>query len=200
MYYPHSSLTYRCISLALSAVLGAKPKKPENTPYNNKIILSQPRRETFMLNIVKHFLNQDDFQQNGFLGGEYYDRQGACGQCGKCCTQIYLIYGQQVIDSIPLFESLKETNPDYHYFVPLDEKEDGLIFQCKHLQTDNRCAIYSDRPDFCRKYPSEQSLLMGGKLAEGCGFRFTLKKTFQQVLAEKMGKPLTVVPQGEALL
>lgn len=141
-----------------------------------------------MLDIVKSFLSPEEIQQTGLVRGQYYERSGSCNQCGSCCTNIYLIHGQKVIEDPALFEELKAQNPEYAYFKVVRQEADGLMFQCVHLQEDNSCGIYEDRPDFCRKYPSEHSLLMGGKLAEGCGYRFKLLKTFQDVLRQMNGQ------------
>lgn len=146
-----------------------------------------------MLDIVKSFLRAEDFQQAGLVSGQYYERSGACNQCGKCCTNIYLIHGQQTINSIELFEQLQQENPEYAFFKPVVQESDGLVFQCSHLQADNTCGIYDQRPDFCRRYPSEHSLLMGGQLAEGCGYSFRLLKSFQDVLLD-MASPDSVPP------
>jgi Fe-S-cluster containining protein len=139
-----------------------------------------------MLEIVKSFLKPEEAQQAGRVQGQYYERSGGCNRCGKCCTEIYLVYGQQTINSVALFEEIKLKNPEYESFKPILSQSDehGLQFQCTHLQADNTCGAYNDRPDFCRKYPSEQSLLMGGKLAEGCGYQFRLLKNFQDVLQQ----------------
>lgn len=151
-----------------------------------------------MLDIVKSFLSPEEFKQSGLVAGQYYERTGSCNLCGKCCTNIYLIHGQKVIDTPALFEKLKAENPEYESFKPVLQEEDGLLFQCIHLQSDNSCGIYENRPDFCRKYPSEQSILMGGKLAEGCGYQFRLLQTFQDVLkqlAQPNSKQLPKVSQ-----
>jgi hypothetical protein len=143
-----------------------------------------------MLEIVKAFLRPGETQQSGVVQGQYYERTGACNQCGKCCTNIYLVHGQKTIDSVALFEELKLQNPEYAYFKPIEQEGGELVFQCVHLQPNNTCGIYEQRPDFCRKYPSEHTLLMGAKLADGCGYRFQLLKTFQDVLkqvAERSG-------------
>ena len=139
-----------------------------------------------MLDIVKSFLRPEENKQAGVVQGQYYERSGSCNQCGKCCTHIYLVYAQQTINSVSMFEEIKANNPEYHYFKPLRQEsdEDGLLFQCIHLQADNTCGIYEQRPSFCRQYPSEHSLLMGGKLAEGCGYRFRLLNTFQDILGQ----------------
>lgn len=137
-----------------------------------------------MLEIVKSFLSSEEFKQTGPVQGQYYERTGSCNRCGKCCTNIYLIHGQKVIDTPELFDKLKLENPEYQYFKPVLQEEDGLLFQCIHLQADNSCGVYKNRPDFCRKYPSEQSILMGGKLAEHCGYQFKLIHTFQDILKQ----------------
>lgn len=139
-----------------------------------------------MLEIVKSFLRPEEPRQAGTLQGQFYERTGSCNQCGKCCSNIYLVYGQQTINSLEMFEDVRAKNPEYHYFKPLPAQTDpdGLLFQCIHLQADNTCGIYDDRPTFCRKYPSEHSILMGGKLAEGCGYQFRLLRTFQDVLKQ----------------
>lgn len=139
-----------------------------------------------MLEIVKSFLKPKEAQQAGPVQGQYYERTGSCNQCGKCCTEIYLVYAQQTINSVAMFEEIKAKNPEYESFKPLLHKSDetGLQFQCTHLQPDNTCGAYKDRPDFCRKYPSEQGIIMGGKLAEGCGYKFRLLKNFQDVLQQ----------------
>lgn len=138
-----------------------------------------------MLEIIKDFLRpSEETRQSGRLSGQYYERTGSCHQCGKCCTNIHLVHGEQTIDSMARYEELKASNPEYGYFVPTVDDDGGLSFSCMHLQADNNCGIYEQRPDFCRRYPSEQGLLMGGKLAEDCGYRFRLLKTFQDVLGE----------------
>ena len=140
-----------------------------------------------MLEVVKSFLSPAAApSQSGLVQGEYYERDGSCHQCGQCCSNIYLVYGQQTINSLQMFEEIKGKNPEYQAFKPLVQESDeqGILFQCTHLQTDNTCGIYEDRPLFCRAYPSEHSLLMGGQLANDCGYRFRLKKTFGEVLKQ----------------
>lgn len=147
-----------------------------------------------MLEIVKAFLRPGEPLQSGAVQGQYYERTGSCNQCGKCCSNIYLVYGQQTINSVEMFEEIRANNAEYQYFKPLlsQSDPDGLLFQCIHLQPDNTCGIYDQRPAFCRKYPSEHSILMGGKLAEGCGYQFRLLQTFQDVLRQ-MGQTETAL-------
>ena len=135
-----------------------------------------------MLDIVKNFLQPNELHQNGVVQGKYYERTGSCHQCGQCCTNIYLIYGKHTIDSLEMFETIKARHPEYRYFTPRETNGNEIIFDCVNLQPDNRCAIYENRPSFCKIYPSEYSLKMGGKLAEGCGYQFKLRKTFSDIL------------------
>lgn len=139
-----------------------------------------------MLEIVKSFLRPEEPVQKGSIQGQYYERTGSCNQCGKCCSHIYLVYGQQTINSIAMFESIKDKSPEYQYFKPLESQldPDGILFQCIHLQADKSCGIYQHRPNFCKQYPSEHSVLMGSKLAEGCGYQFKLIRSFQDVLKQ----------------
>lgn len=151
-----------------------------------------------MREIIHSFLAKKDRKQSGTLRGKYYVRTGSCNKCGKCCTDIYLIHHDRTIDTLELFEALKPENPEYQHFKVVRETPDGLQFQCTHLSPENRCTIYENRPDFCRNYPSEKSILLGGNLAKGCGYTFELIRTFQDVLTQtaekktlKAGKLLT---------
>lgn len=141
-----------------------------------------------MIDIVKSFLKTDAQKQSEPVKGKYYTRTGSCNQCGKCCTNIYLVHNKLTIETREEFEKLKADDPEFRYFEVADDTGHGLRFRCKHLQPDNSCAIYEDRPDFCRRYPSEYSLLSGGELAEGCGYSFQLINTFKDVLGDVAAK------------
>lgn len=145
-----------------------------------------------MLEIVKSFLRSGEPPQSGVVRGRYYEREGSCNQCGRCCTDIYLVYQRKTIDSLEMFEQIQAKDPDYRSFQPITQESDGdgLLFKCVHLQPDNTCGVYENRPHLCRQYPSEHGILLGGKLADGCGYSFRLLKTFQDVLrtvAEESG-------------
>lgn len=141
-----------------------------------------------MREMIYAFLPGKARPQSGTVQGKYYTRTGGCNQCGRCCEDIYLIHNDRTIDSAELFEELKPHNPEYEYFEPVRETSEGIQFKCKHLGPDKRCTIYAKRPDFCRNYPSEKSILLGGNLAEGCGYSFELIRTFQDVLAKTAEK------------
>ena len=44
--------------------------------------------------------------------------------------------------------------------------EDVVFYACRYLDSDNRCGVYEDRPQFCRDYPDSPFLVM----ASGCAF------------------------------
>ncbi len=141
-----------------------------------------------MTEIIKSFLKDGEHVQSGPIVGKFYKRTGSCNMCGKCCTDIHLVHGKEPIKTEVEFELLKPLFPDYRNFKPIGKSEDGLLFQCVHLQPDKSCAIYDERPLLCRRYPSEESLLMGGKLAKGCGYAFEVIRKFEQVLQETRQK------------
>jgi Fe-S-cluster containining protein len=118
--------------------------------------------------------------------GKYYKRTGSCGQCGSCCKDIHLVHEERCIDSKELFDALKQKHTEYEYFEPVDQDDQGLIFQCTHLQPDNSCGIYETRPLLCRQYPNEKILMVGGHLAKRCGYHFELLRSFQSILDEKV--------------
>ena len=128
--------------------------------------------------------------QGGDVAYQYYVRTGDCNQCGQCCSGIALIHHNEPIKTKEQFKQLQTRYDDYRHFEPIDKTEYGLVFRCKNLQPDNSCGIYHDRPLFCRKYPSEETLLLGGMLAPECSYGFTKKMSFTQVLtqAEKTDK------------
>lgn len=94
-----------------------------------------------------------------------------CDYCtGKCCRYIALPIDEP--ETWEDFDAIRWylTHQDISIFV-----EDGtwyiMIFrECNHLLSDNRCAIYHDRPQICRDYSTEN-----------CEFdsNFTYEKIFE---------------------
>ncbi len=138
-----------------------------------------------MIEIIKSFLAPGllEIKQSGEVSGKYYKRQGSCNSCGRCCTNIYLIHDEKTIETAEEFEDLRVDNPEYEFFTPAESTDHGLQFKCVHLNPENRCMIYEDRPNFCKKYPSEKGILLGGELAKECGYRFEPIHAFSDVLA-----------------
>jgi Fe-S-cluster containining protein len=157
-----------------------------------------------MIKFVNKLRDYFDPPQSGTIEGEYYIRTGACHGCGQCCSGIHLIHGDKVIDSIEKWNKLKTRFEDYNYFIPVEENHLGVVFKCRNLQPDNSCGMYDDRPMFCKKYPTEDTLLFGGALSPQCGYSFKAKFQFDDILKKaaekrhlKPGKLLNdVVPKS----
>jgi uncharacterized protein len=120
------------------------------------------------------------------LEGEVYRRRGSCNGCGKCCESILLGADGQLIQTVEEFEALKQDHPQYAWFYPAEIRELGILFRCHNLGEDKRCMDYDHRPDFCRRYPNEDTILMGGCPPPECGYWFEPAKTFQQVLSKHL--------------
>ena len=121
----------------------------------------------------------------GPVRGRFYERSGACNGCAQCCKDIYLLDGGEPVASVGQFEAMRKAYPEYRAFEPVEETEHGLVFRCANLRPDNTCGEYERRPPFCRDYPSEAGLLLGGKLPQECGYAFRLLKSFEQVMREQ---------------
>ncbi|MBK8190653.1 MAG: YkgJ family cysteine cluster protein [Vampirovibrionales bacterium] len=122
--------------------------------------------------------------QTGEIQGRYTVRRGECHSCGDCCRNIYLLHDEKPIATVGDFRRLQAENPEYGSFEPLDETDHGVRFRCHHLTDENRCAQYASRPGFCRTYPSEKGVLLGGQLSPQCGYAFTPIRSFSQALAD----------------
>ncbi|MEB3244924.1 MAG: YkgJ family cysteine cluster protein [Vampirovibrionales bacterium] len=123
--------------------------------------------------------------------GLHYIRTGACHSCGQCCSNIHLVSGLATVQDAEQLERLKVSIPEYRYFTPVEQTEDGVAVKCIHLLPNKRCAIYEHRPQFCRDYPSELGMRLGAKLAPECGYAFKPKRSFQSVLNQINQQNLT---------
>jgi Fe-S-cluster containining protein len=114
-----------------------------------------------------------------------------CNQCGKCCrmatpgivesrlhelannghteAQAFL----DVFMPYPSVEAARAVMPDHVAKVEQLLQQDNhtykdalTFYHCRHIQPDNRCGIYADRPLFCRQTPRNGWMVM----PPGCGF------------------------------
>ena len=70
----------------------------------------------------------------------------------------------------------------------IDKDETGIVFECMNLDKEtNRCKIHKKRPGICRRYPQEELFMMGGTLAEHCGYRLEPIESFDEVF-EKVSR------------
>ena len=114
------------------------------------------------------------------LKRKYY-RIGQCNACGRCCQKIYVKH-KNVIQSEDEFEKLKLLHPFCTYLRVIDKDETGLVFECMNLDKEtNKCKIHKHRPGICRRYPQEELFMMGGTLAEHCGYRLEPIISFDEI-------------------
>lgn len=106
-----------------------------------------------------------------------YKRKGTCKQCGRCCRELTFRIKDKLITTKKEFEHLKKWQPYYNNFEMTGEDSIGTkLFTCKHLSNDNKCLKYKTRGIFCRQYP------FGPETLEGCGYSFTLTKSFKNYI------------------
>ena len=77
-----------------------------------------------------------------------------CLDCANCCTSIPPIVTAK--DAERLAKALKVSSTVFFdKYLTKDEDGDIVINQspCPFLQSDNKCAVYEDRPKACRQYP-----------------------------------------------
>lgn len=74
------------------------------------------------------------------------DLKGECQHCGACCKW-------KVAKGLEMFKDRR------------DEKREWCPY---YMLKEQRCSIYEDRPEGCRKHPRTSS-----EVLVGCGFSFT---------------------------
>jgi Fe-S-cluster containining protein len=117
--------------------------------------------------------------------GEFYLRTGSCTQCGKCCENIHLAYKGRYIAHSLQFRWLQLWSPEFRHFSPMGYSEQGVVFKCLALGADNTCTVYGARPGFCKRYPSENVMLLGRELPEDCGYSFKPIESFSSVITRQ---------------
>jgi Fe-S-cluster containining protein len=142
-----------------------------------------------------HWVFSRHVANEGTLEGTYYTRTGGCNGCGECCQSLYLTYRRLLIQTEEEFTALKELHPqEYQGFRVIGYGNKGLLFNCIHLQEDKRCGIYEHRPGFCRTYPTEDSLLSGGKLPLECSYQFEPKQRFADIFTQLVPQEASETP------
>lgn len=103
--------------------------------------------------------------------------------CGRCCERIYVKHGKNVIRDVDVFYKLQKMHRFYDSLEVMGQDENGVIFKCTNLDKETRkCKIHKYRDRICRKYPQEELFMMGGDMAQTCGYKFTPIYTFEEIL------------------
>jgi uncharacterized protein len=127
------------------------------------------------------------------FSGKEYLVTGKCNCCGQCCERINLRSRTGWIRNEKEFIQLVNRSPEYERFAIVAKDNRGYLeFNCSHLDRDNGCLDYSNRPDICKNYPSKSLILQGGKLIKGCGYSIQIGTSFSKHLSMAMKKKKNV--------
>jgi|SRR3990167_6877106 len=83
---------------------------------------------------------------------------------GRCCKSFRIPYSPEQLREFYAAwasgDAQRKTVSDIHLIypmvTPLEECVGGWTYSCKHLDTNNNCSIYDNRPDMCRNFPYEK--------------------------------------------
>ncbi len=135
-----------------------------------------------MLKKIKKFFNM-------YILKKKYERVGSCRCCGQCCTHIYVRHVKNVIQTEEEFKKLQLLHTFYTYLEVIGKDEIGLIFECTNRDKKTHlCKIHDMRPTICRRYPQEEIFMMGGVLAEDCGYKLIPYRSFDEVFTSVQKK------------
>ena len=98
-------------------------------------------------------------------------RIGKCNQCGNCCQEIYLSMTPAQTRS-RLFTRIAVKWICWLFdfiLLRVDYPHQALVFTCKHLTAEGKCANYRWRPNVCRNYPLVD-YFTEPRFLPGCGF------------------------------
>ena len=129
-----------------------------------------------LLNLLK--ATYYDFKSIFVFQKVRYKITGSCNKCGKCCQDIRFKYQYTEKE----FELAKFLYPMYRRFkIRSNTPEEGMILECTLLNEDGTCSVYEKRPAFCRNFPGEY-IYFNGVMQEGCGFKVSPEKKFEDYL------------------
>ena len=143
--------------------------------------------KNFIEDLICYFKNK--------LFSSKYVIKGKCKKCGQCCSTILFSDENSYIKTHEDFIKLLKKNKRLNNFtingkvcdVEKDNPQYGaLLFKCKSLKEDGKCANYFFRSLYCRDYPSinPSFIQMGGTTLEGCGYYFDVDKKFEEYLKD----------------
>lgn len=108
----------------------------------------------------------------------YYKITGSCKKCSKCCRYLYC----KDLSGELEFKFLQFIYKDYRNFKIIGKDEKGnYILSCTHIQKNNLCPIYKNRPKVCKNYPKKK-IKAKVQLHKGCGYQATPEKAFKDFL------------------
>lgn len=84
-----------------------------------------------------------------------------CIKCGNCCKRFEAVIDQEKEENARTIAAIKKVFADGKMKMVLsryDQIKIRIEGPCQHLDENNRCRIYEDRPDICKNFYCEKSL------------------------------------------
>jgi Fe-S-cluster containining protein len=108
-----------------------------------------------------------------------------CEKCAALCCR-YFALPLDNPETVEDYDNIRWYLMHENVVVFIEKKQwyIGIMSRCKHLQNDNRCGIYNQRPRVCRSYSSENCEYHGGE------YEFDVLFTSAQQLREYAEKKL----------
>jgi len=112
-------------------------------------------------------------------GGSFFNLQGACNHCGRCCeTPAFQVHS--LLFHVPVLRRLlllwHERVNGFRY-MDQDRADHTLIFRCTHWDNrSRRCDSYASRPGMCRDYPKALLSSVRPEFFDTCSYWPILKR------------------------
>ena len=143
--------------------------------------------KNFIEDLICYFKNK--------LFSSKYIVKGKCKKCGQCCSTILFSDENGYIKTHEYFIKLLKKDKRLNNFtingkvcdVEKDNPQYGaLLFKCKSLKEDGKCANYFFRSLYCRDYPSinPSFIQIDETTLEKCGYYFDVDKKFEEYLKD----------------
>lgn len=109
----------------------------------------------------------------------FFEVQGECKRCGKCCKNIYSVGIENETD----LKWMKFFFPSYkRFYISHRDEFNNIVLACKYIGDDGLCKVYKKRPGVCRRYPASR-IRIKAPLPDYCGY--TVKEVnFKDFLKE----------------
>jgi Fe-S-cluster containining protein len=132
------------------------------------------------------------------LISELFYIDGSCQSSGNCCKHIMIFDKGQPVESIDRWVQKQSKSAQLERFEPVIKDQKIHHYNCSCLNSENRCAKYDSRPNFCRSYPIGH-FLAHLSLEKGCGYHIS-QKEFQPSIKQPRFNQVVQTIQKELAL
>ncbi|HEY0008445.1 MAG TPA: YkgJ family cysteine cluster protein [Tepidisphaeraceae bacterium] len=121
-----------------------------------------------------------------------------CEKCAALCCR-YIALPIDNPESLKDFDNIRWylVHENIVVFVEKRQWYIGIFTKCKHLQPDNRCGIYLERPMICREYTTDGCDYHGGEY--GYSHLFTSAEQLREYAEKKLGVSMIPTPEPKRL-